>query len=110
MGLLPSAVGFLRSDVSGLNQPRDELRILAAAKRTGYDLRKTIVFSEHTEDRVHRLRVAIARLDVDTVIVPSTEHFDDHTIPEELLEVATVITVSPGNTWARTPRLTSEAP
>ncbi|GAB4588211.1 hypothetical protein [Nocardia sp. IFM 10818] len=107
MGLLPSAVGFLRSDVSGLNQPRDELRILAAARRTGYDLRKTIVFSEHTEDRMRRLRVAIARLGVNAVIVPSTEHFDDRTIPEELLEVAAVITVSPGSAWCRTPRSTS---
>ncbi|KIA62013.1 hypothetical protein [Nocardia vulneris] len=107
MGLLPSAVGFLRSDVSGLNQPRDELRIHAAARRTGYDLRKTIVFSEHTQDRVHRLRVAIARLAVNAVIVPSTEHFDDHKIPEELLEIATVITASPGNTWVRIPRVTS---
>ncbi|WP_162958593.1 hypothetical protein [Nocardia yunnanensis] len=107
MGLLPSAVGFLRSDVSGLNQPRDELRILAAAKRTGYDLRKTIVFNEHTQDRVHRLKVAISRLGVNAVIVPSTEHFDDHTIPGELLEVAAVITVSPGNTWGRTSSGTS---
>ncbi|APB01055.1 hypothetical protein NS506_07028 [Nocardia seriolae] len=102
MGLLPSAVGFLRSDVSGLNQPRDELQIMRAAKRTGYDLRKTLVFSDRTEDRAHRLRVAIDRLGVDAVIVPSTAHFDGHDIPADLLAVATVITVSPGSTTART--------
>ncbi|MTE16092.1 hypothetical protein [Nocardia aurantiaca] len=101
MGLLPSAVGFLRSDVSGLQQPQDELRIRRAAKRTGYDLRKTIVFSERTHDRTRRLRVAIDRLGVDAVIVPSTEHFDGRAIPDELLDVATVITVSPGITVAR---------
>ncbi|MFE3102266.1 hypothetical protein [Nocardia tengchongensis] len=102
MGLLPSAVGFLRSDVSGPNQIRDELRIRAAAKRTGYDLRKTIMFSERTEDRLHRLLVAIDRLGVSAVIVPSTEHFDNETLPDELLEVATVITASPRSTTTRT--------
>lgn len=104
MGLLPSAIGFLRSDISGPNQSHDELRIRSTAKLTGYDLRKTIVFSQQTEDRAHRLRVAIDRLGVDAVIVPSTAHFDGHDIPADLLEVTTVITVSPGGTTARTPR------
>lgn len=103
MGLLPSAIGFLRSDISGLNQPHDELQIRRAADLTGYDLRKMIVFNEQTEDRARRLRVAIDRLNVDAVIVPSTAHFDSHDIPAELLAVATVITVSPGSTTARTP-------
>ncbi|WP_458686930.1 hypothetical protein [Nocardia tengchongensis] len=102
MSLLPSAVGFLRSDVSGLNQVRDELRIRAAARRTGYDLRKTVVFNERTEDRPHRLRVAVDRLGVDAVIVPSVAHFDNHAIPAELLEMAAVVTVSPGSTTPRT--------
>ncbi|MET8424934.1 hypothetical protein [Nocardia sp. NPDC004860] len=101
MSLLPSAVGFLRSDVSGLSQPQDELRIRRAARRTGYDLRRTIVFSDYTENRAHRLRVAIRRLGVDAVFVPSTAHFDDHVIPAEVLDVATVITVSPGCTHTR---------
>ncbi|MGW4123640.1 hypothetical protein [Nocardia sp. NPDC004711] len=107
MGLLPSAVGFLRSDVSGLSQPQDELKIRRAAKRTGYDLSRTIVFSERTKDRAHRLRVAITRLGVDAVIVPSAAHFDDHEIPAEVLAVATVITVSPGNTRHRIRSATS---
>lgn len=102
VGFMPSAVGFLRSDVSGTNQPRDELRIHAAARRTGYDLRKTIVFSARTDEPMHRLRVAVDRLGVDAIIVPSIEHFDDHLVPAQLLEVAVVITASPGNTWART--------
>ncbi|MFE3100383.1 hypothetical protein [Nocardia tengchongensis] len=53
---------------------------------------------------MHRLRVAIDRLGVDAVIVPSIEHFDDHLVPARLLEVAVVITASPGNTWARARR------
>ncbi|MFE3027626.1 hypothetical protein [Nocardia tengchongensis] len=53
---------------------------------------------------MHRLRVAIDRLGVDAVIVPSIEHFDDRLVPAQLLEVAVVITASPGNTWARTRR------
>ncbi|MEC3953624.1 hypothetical protein VMT65_11325 [Nocardia sp. CDC153] len=71
MGLLPSAIGYLRQDVSE-----------------------------------NPAQVAIDRLGVDAVIVPSTEHFDDHVIPAELLAVATVITVSPGSTTARTPQST----
>ncbi|QLY29931.1 hypothetical protein [Nocardia huaxiensis] len=106
MGLLPSAVGFLRSDVSGLRQSQDEMGIRRAAKRTGYELRKTIVFGERTEDRVRRLRVAIDRLGVEAVIVPSAEHFDGGAIPAELLEVAAVITASPEQVWGRTHRST----
>ncbi|AYF79362.1 hypothetical protein D7D52_24885 [Nocardia yunnanensis] len=101
MGLLPSAVGFLRSDISGLNQPHDELQIRLAASRAGYDLRKTVAFSERTDDQIHRLRVVVDRLGVDAVIVPSAAHFNGHAIPAELLEVATVITVSPGSTTVR---------
>ncbi|MFE3697587.1 hypothetical protein ACFXO7_06895 [Nocardia tengchongensis] len=107
VGLLPSAVGFLRSDISGVHQPQDERRIRSAAKRTGYDLRKTLVFNERTEDRLHRLRVAIDRLGVDAVIVPSPAHFDDDTIPAELLEVAVVVTASPMNATPRTRPATS---
>ncbi|QVI20061.1 hypothetical protein KHQ06_27915 [Nocardia tengchongensis] len=102
MNPMPSAVGFLRSDVSGLSHVRDELRIRDAAKRTGYDLRKIVVFNDRTEDRQHRLRVVVDRLRVDAVIVPSIKHFDDHAIPVELLTMAAVITVSPGSTTPRT--------
>ncbi|MFE3196283.1 hypothetical protein ACFXHA_45310 [Nocardia sp. NPDC059240] len=99
-------MGYLRSDVSGLNQVRDEERIQSAAKRTGYDLRKTVVFGERTNDRLHRLRVVVDRLGVAAVIVPSTSHFDDRAVPSELLEVAAVITAA-GATYARTHRATS---
>ncbi|MFF0637269.1 hypothetical protein ACFYTS_32775 [Nocardia sp. NPDC004151] len=104
---LPSAIGFLRSDISGWNQVEDELRIRTAAKRTGHDLRKTIVFTKRTENRLHRLRVAIDRLGVEAVIVPSAAHFDERSIPAEVLEMAAVITVSPGRTTPRTRPATS---
>ncbi|MVU77153.1 hypothetical protein GPX89_07810 [Nocardia sp. ET3-3] len=104
MGLLPSAVGFLRTDVSGPNQAQDELRIRQAANRTGYDLRKTIVFSERTKDRVHRLRVAIDRLDVEAVIVPTVEHFDGGDIPDEIREMAGVLILNPEVKYLRQPR------
>ncbi|WP_459955186.1 hypothetical protein [Nocardia sp. IFM 10818] len=101
MGLLPSAVGYLRSDISRIAQPHDELRIRQAAKRTGYDLRKIIVFSANTDNPVHRLRVVIDRLGVDAVIVPSAVHFDERKVPAELLEVAAVVSVSPANIFPR---------
>ncbi|MEU1210850.1 hypothetical protein [Nocardia sp. NPDC005825] len=104
---LPSAIGFLRSDISGLNQVQDELRIRSAAKRTGYDLRKTIVFTERTENRLRRLCVAIDRLGVQAVIVPSAAHFDEGAIPAEVLAVAAVLTVAPGSTTPRTRPTTS---
>ncbi|MFE3229358.1 hypothetical protein [Nocardia sp. NPDC059228] len=102
MGLLPSAVGFLRSDVSATKQQQDERAIERCARLSGYDLRKIVVFSERTLEQVHRLRVVVDRTRVDAVIVPSVEHFDARSVPAELLEVAAVLTVSPRDAYART--------
>ncbi|MFE3057614.1 hypothetical protein [Nocardia sp. NPDC059239] len=102
MGLLPSALGFLRSDVSATKQQQDERAIERAARLSGYDLRKIVVFSERTLDPVHRLRVAVDRMNADAVIVPSVEHFDARRVPAELLEVAAVLIVSPRDAYART--------
>ena len=102
MSLLPSAIGFLRSDVSATKQQQDERAIERAARLKGYDLRKTIVFSEHTKEPVHRLCVAVDRTNADAVIVPSVDHFDSRTVPVELLEVAAVLVIRPDDAHPRT--------
>ncbi|WP_327139745.1 hypothetical protein [Nocardia sp. NBC_01327] len=97
----PSAVGYLRSDISGSRQAWDENQIRHRAKQLGYDLRKTVVFNSQTEQRMHRLRVVVARTGVDAVFVPSLEHLDEDQVPATVIEVAAVITVSPENTYHR---------
>ncbi|WP_405494854.1 hypothetical protein [Nocardia sp. NBC_00511] len=101
LGLLPSAVGFLRSDISGTRREHDERQIERTARLKGYDLRKTVVFSENTIRKNYRLRIALSRAGVDTVIVPSLEHFDGQ-VPAEVVAVADIVTISPENTYART--------
>jgi hypothetical protein len=68
----------------------------------GYNLGKTIVFGPHAENRTHRLRQIVEKLDAAAVIVPGVEHFDGNEIPTELVAVADIIAVSPENTYART--------
>lgn len=97
----PSAIGWLRSDVSGIRQQWDEARIRLLAHKLGYDLRRTVVFGPRTDRTVLRLRVLVSRLELDAVIVPSVEHFDGGEVPAELVEVTDIITVTPENTYAR---------
>ncbi|MBL1077575.1 hypothetical protein JK358_24520 [Nocardia sp. 2] len=97
----PSAVGFLRSDISGCQQSWEENHIRSTAAKFGYDLRKTIVFGAGTDRPVHRLRVSITRLKVDAVIVPSLAHLGG-TVPTEVGSVAAVITVWPEEIHHRT--------
>ncbi|MEV6773381.1 hypothetical protein AB0N05_32590 [Nocardia sp. NPDC051030] len=96
----PAAIGFLRHDVSGAQQQWDEAQIQHLARRLGYDLCKTLIFGPETDRPLLRVRTAVSRLDADAVITPSLEHFDGQ-VPDDVVEVADVITVSPENTYAR---------
>ncbi|WP_067693932.1 hypothetical protein [Nocardia jejuensis] len=98
---IPTAIGFLQSDISGVRQQWDEIQIRSLAKRLGYDLRKTVVFNATTDRPVQRLRVLVDRLGVDAVIVPSAAHFDGAEVPTDLVAVADVVTVDPQDTFAR---------
>lgn len=93
MRLIPTAIGYLRSDVSGIRQGWDETQIRSLAGRLGYNLTKTVVFGCRTDDPVARLITAAREAEVDAVITPGITHFDG-AIPEELGEVADVFTVS----------------
>ncbi|MGW5228338.1 hypothetical protein ACWEP5_25780 [Nocardia niigatensis] len=96
----PSAIGFLRHDVSGAQQQWDEAQIQHLARRLGYDLCKTLIFGPETDRPFVRVRTLVSRLEADAVIVPSLAHFGGH-IPEDIVQVADIITVSPENTYAR---------
>ncbi|MEC3952522.1 hypothetical protein VMT65_05715 [Nocardia sp. CDC153] len=95
------AIGYIRTDVAGLQQPWNESEIRSLAKRLGYNLRKTVTFSAQTDKPVYRLKVILERLGtVEAVFTPSVAHFDGE-IPAELVQVADVITVHPEQTFAR---------
>ncbi|MGW4243114.1 hypothetical protein [Nocardia sp. NPDC004722] len=96
----PAAIGFLRHDVSGAQQQWDEAQIQHLARRLGYDLCKTLIFGPETDRPMLRVRTTLSRLAADAVIVPSLAHLGGR-IPDDLVEIADIITVSPENTYAR---------
>ncbi|WP_067685817.1 hypothetical protein [Nocardia jejuensis] len=97
---VPTAIGFLRHDVSGTRQRADQLQIQELARKLGYDLRKTLVFGPDTDRPLTRVRTAVSRLDADAVITPNLEHFDGR-VPDDVVRVADLITVTPENTYTR---------
>ncbi len=90
----PPALGYLRRDVSGTRADWDAIQIRTLTRRLGFELAKTIVFSEVTADPIGQLITAIGRAEADAVVVPSAEHLGGE-IPEALVAAAQVITVSP---------------
>lgn len=100
MRFRPTALGYLRSDVSGIGQLWDETQIRSTARRLGYDLAK-IVVARPDEPPLARLKRQLGLLAAEAVLVPGTNHFEGNRVPEDLLRIADVITVSPENTCAR---------
>ncbi|WP_040839799.1 hypothetical protein [Nocardia brevicatena] len=96
----PKALGYLRKDKSGIHQQWDEAQIRNLAKRFGYDLCKTIVFDDLTEDPIGELVHAIGRAEAEALFIPSLEHFDG-IVPRTLVSIADVVTVNPAYTYAR---------
>ncbi|MFI9508073.1 hypothetical protein [Nocardia sp. NPDC052566] len=95
----PTAIGYLRRDVSGVQQVWDETQIRSLAGRLGYDLAKTVVFGPETDHPAGRLRNVIEQMEVEAVITPSLAHLGG--TPEPVVRMCDVITVSPENTYAR---------
>ncbi|WP_052314550.1 hypothetical protein [Nocardia thailandica] len=91
---LLSAIGYIRTDISGVGQVWDEEQMRCAADDQGYDLRKTIAFSATTFDPVARLTAIAADLGVDAVLTPSFAHLGD-VVPERLIRVCAVVVVDP---------------
>ncbi|WP_067565845.1 hypothetical protein [Nocardia acidivorans] len=98
----PKALGYLRKDICGVQQEWDETRMRSVAGRLGYQLLKTVAFSEHTHQPIQRLINVARQLGIEAVIVPGAHHFDGREIPPELVQVVDVITVEPESTYART--------
>ncbi|MBF6131144.1 hypothetical protein [Nocardia brasiliensis] len=99
--LRPVAIGFIRKDVAGVAQSWNESQIRILAKRSGYNLAKTVVFGAKTEHPIAVLIEAGRRVKAHAVIVPSTAHFDSEVIPDELTRVMDVISVIPERTYSR---------
>ncbi|MFE9576688.1 hypothetical protein ACFYO1_09925 [Nocardia sp. NPDC006044] len=66
----------------------------------GYELAKTVVFGAETDEPVERLLNVIRAVGAEAVVVPNAEHFGG-TVPERVVRVCDVITVSPHYTYAR---------
>ncbi|MFC9475572.1 hypothetical protein ACFTS5_25580 [Nocardia sp. NPDC056952] len=94
------AIGYLRSDISGPAQNWDEIRIRSLAKRYGYDLAKTIVFSGGTQNPISQLIDVARRAEAEAVITPRRDHFGLE-VPERLVRICDVITVDDQNTLSR---------
>ncbi|MFJ9743541.1 hypothetical protein [Streptomyces sp. NPDC101166] len=97
---IPTAIGYLRGDVSGMRQQWDEVQNRSLAKRLGYTLTRTVVFSERTDDPIQRLINVVRRTAAEAVFVPGLDHFGG-VVPDELVRAADVITVEPEATYAR---------
>ncbi len=98
----PTAIGYLRTDVSGTARLRDQREIRRLAVRLGYDFADMIVYDpKFGRPPLARLKAQATRLDAEAVIVPGPEHFDGGRAPESLVERLDVVTVRPEETYAR---------
>ncbi|WP_330232976.1 hypothetical protein OHA40_11135 [Nocardia sp. NBC_00508] len=95
--VLPKALGYLRTDVSGPNWQQDEQAILALATRLGYDLVKTVRMNPEIHDPLSRLLIIVRRLDIAAVITPTLEHIGG---PGRVCRVCSLITIAPEYDWA----------
>ncbi|NNH70264.1 hypothetical protein HLB23_10380 [Nocardia uniformis] len=103
MKFRPTAIGYVRSDISGVRQAWDETEVRSAAALRGFDFAKMIVIDGRTgRPLLAGLKATIARIEVEAVFVPSTKHFEGGTVPCDLRQTVDVITVSPENTYTRT--------
>ncbi|WP_245746026.1 hypothetical protein [Nocardia altamirensis] len=98
----PTAVGYLRTDVSGLAQLWDQGQIRRLATRLGYDFADMVIYDpKFGRPPLARLKAQATRLEAEAVIVPSPEHFDGGQAPGALVKQLDVITLTPEATYAR---------
>ncbi|MGW6729948.1 hypothetical protein ACWF9G_28955 [Nocardia sp. NPDC055029] len=96
----PTAIGYLRSDISGAAQNWDEIRIRSLAKRYGYDLAKTIVFDARTQNPTTQLISIARRTNAEAIFTPDRRHVGTK-VPSQLVRVCDVVTVNDEQTYAR---------
>lgn len=103
MKFRPTAIGYVRSDISGVRQAWDETEVRSTAALRGFDFAKMIVIDGRTgKPLLAGLKVTITRIEAEAVFVPNTTHFEGDTVLCDLRQVVDVITVSPENTYTRT--------
>ncbi|MGW4351397.1 hypothetical protein ACWELJ_04835 [Nocardia sp. NPDC004582] len=92
----PTALGYLRTDVSGIGQLWDESQIRQTATRLGFDLAAIVLYDPLTgRPPLARLKAQATRLAAEAVIVPGLAHFEDGRIPPSITPKLDVITVTP---------------
>ncbi|GAB4587387.1 hypothetical protein [Nocardia sp. IFM 10818] len=103
MKFRPTAIGYVRSDVSGVRQAWDEAEVRGTAALRGFDFAKMIVIDGRTgKPLLAGLKATITRINAAAVFVPSATHFEGGTVPGDLRQVVDVFTVSPENVYSRT--------
>ncbi|MET9490976.1 hypothetical protein [Nocardia sp. NPDC006630] len=100
----PTALGYLRTDVSGASRFWDESQIRDLAARLGYDFSGMVRYDPLSGRRpLARLKAQATRLDAQAVIVPGSDHFEGGQVPQSLLRQLDLIIVSPEETHTRRP-------
>ncbi|WP_280358189.1 hypothetical protein [Nocardia otitidiscaviarum] len=100
----PTAIGYLRTDVSGAARFQDEALIRKLATRLGYDFADMIVYDpKFGRPPLARLKAQAGRVGARAVIAPGLEHFEGGQVPASLTERLDVITVWPEATYERRP-------
>ncbi|MFJ4655282.1 hypothetical protein ACIP5Y_28730 [Nocardia sp. NPDC088792] len=98
----PTALGYLRTDVSGVAQLWDESQIRKTASRLGYDFSGMVIYDPLSgRPPLAKLKAQATRLDAEAVIVPGPEHFENGQVPGSLVLQLDVIAVHPEETYAR---------
>ncbi|MEV0766231.1 hypothetical protein [Nocardia sp. NPDC050435] len=80
----PSAIGYLRTDISRDNQRWDEARMRSAAADCGYNLRKTMAVSSESEASLQALVGMVERVGASAVVTPALNHFARREFPADL--------------------------
>ena len=103
MKFRPTAIGYVRSDISGVRQAWDETEVRSTAALRGFDFAKMIVIDGRTgKPLLAGLKATITRINAEAVFVPNTMHFEGDVVPRDLTQVVDVFTVSPENIYTRT--------
>ncbi|GAB2539455.1 hypothetical protein [Nocardia heshunensis] len=98
----PTALGYVRTDVSGVSQQWDETEIRRLAARYGYDFADMVLYDPASgRPPLARLKAQATRLNAEAVFVPSLEHFEEGEVPGALVQKLDVVTVHPESTYAR---------
>ncbi|WP_429422315.1 hypothetical protein [Nocardia sp. GAS34] len=95
----PKALGYLRTDLSGVHAPRHTAALHRHALTLGYQYVYTIHPPAHLDDPLAYALGIAADLTIDTLIIYDLAHVDDN--PARACTAVDLETVCPPTTWAR---------